>query len=268
MTDSRNFSLDEFDEEFDPLEDVEDDLEEGDASDLPPASSTPEPQAAPADGRSAEERTADLLKAMAPRRKVLLGILAFCEEPQLVDDVNAKVDELQAHNFSVYTAADLTALLERAGALEHVTDEGGSFEDVEEQEPEVIEVDGVEYLEVKQSAPTRWATTAAGLAAVEADRPLDRLNTLFAEDETYLPIYKRVLTLCAANEGATIKALGDAVDKDPLVQKPRLYVAHFVDKLEKCDAVEWVGSWTTTEVGRTGLEILKDVEDAPATEEE
>ena len=118
MTDSRNFSLDEFDEEFDPLEDVEDDLEEGDASDLPPASSTPESQAAPADGRSAEERTADLLKAMAPRRKVLLGILAFCEEPQLVDDVNAKVDELQAHNFSVYTAADLTALLERAGALD------------------------------------------------------------------------------------------------------------------------------------------------------
>lgn len=270
MTDSRNFSLEDFDDDFDPLEDVEEDAEESDgASELPPASTTPTEQPAiHADERSAEERTADLLKAMAPRRKVLLGILAFCEEPQLVNDVNAKVDELQAHNFSVYTAADLTALLERAGALEHVTDEGGSLEDVEEQEPEVVEVDGVEYLEVKESAPTRWVTTAAGMAAVEADRPLDRLNELFAEDEHYLPIYKRVLTLCAVEGGATIKALGEAVDKDPLVQKPRLYVAHFVDKLEKCDAVEWVDSWQTTEVGKTGLEILKDVEDAPAGEEE
>lgn len=271
MTDSRSFSLDEFDDEFDPLEDVEEDLEDSEgASDLPPTSTAPTQQPADpaADTRTPEERTADLLKAMAPRRKVLLGILAFCEEPQLVDDVNAKVDELQAHNFSVYTAADLCSLLERAGALEHVTDEGGSLEDAEEQEPEVVEVDGVEYLEVKKSAPTRWATTAAGMAAVEADRPLDRLNALFAEDETYLPIYKRVLSLCDADGGCTIKALGDAVDKDPLVQKPRLYVAHFVDKLEKCDAVEWVDSWVTTEVGKTGLEILKDVEDAPATEEE
>ena len=106
------------------------------------------------------------------------------------------------------------------------------------------------------------------MAAVEADRPLDRLNDLFAQDEQYLPIYKRVLTLCAAEGGTTIKALGDAVDSDPLVQKPRLYVAHFVDKLEKCDAVEWVDSWVTTEVGQTGLEILKDVEDAPAADKE
>lgn len=270
MTSSHDFPLDsEFDDEFDPLEDVEGDEEDDAATDLPPTQTTPD-QATPAaaDERSAEERTADLIKAMAPRRKVLLGILAYCEEPQLVDDVNAKVDELQAHNFSVYTAADLTSLLERAGALEHVTDEGGSLEDVEEQEPEVVEVDGVEYLEVKQSAPTRWVTTAAGMAAVEADRPLDRLNDLFAQDEQYLPIYKRVLTLCAADGGTTIKALGDAVDSDPLVQKPRLYVAHFVDKLEKCDAVEWVDSWVTTEVGQTGLEILKDIEDAPAADKE
>lgn len=268
MTDSRNFSLDEFDDEFDPLEDVEEEDDSEDA-DLPPASNAPVQQPAPAaDERTPEERTQHLLEAMAPRRKVLLGILAFCEEPQLVDDVNAKVDELQAHNFSVYTAADLCSLLERAGALEHVTDEGDLLEDAEEQEPEVVEVDGVEYLEVKKSAPTRWATTAAGMAAVEADRPLDRLNDLFASDEKYLTIYKRVLNLCNAEGGSTIKTLGDAVDKDPLVQKPRLYVAHFVDKLEKCDALEWVDRWVTTEVGKTGLEILKDVEDAPTTEEE
>lgn len=270
MVDSRSFTLDsEFDEEFDPLEDTEEDFEEDAPDGLPAQATTSETsKTEPADERSAEERLADLLAAMAPRRKVLLGILAFCETPQPVSVVNEKIDELQAHNYSVYTAADLCSLLERAGGLDHVTEDGGAVEEVETQEPEVVEVDGIEYLEVKKSAPTFWVATEAGKAAVEADRPVERMRELFDEETTYLPIYKRILCLCSQEGGASISALGIAVDNDPLVQKPRLYVAHFVDRLEKCDAVEWVESWSTTEVGKLGLELLADVEDAAESEEE
>lgn len=270
MVDSRSFTLDsEFDDEFDPLEDVEEDVEEDGPDGLPTqAASESDDETGQTDERSAEERLADLLAAMAPRRKVLLGILAFCETPQPVSVVNDKIDELQSHNYSVYTAADLCSLLERAGGLVHVTEDGGAVEEVETQEPEVVEVDGVEYLEVKQAAPTFWASTEAGMAAVEADRPVDRMKELFEEDELYLPIYKRILRMCSQEGGTSITALGSAVDGDPLVQKPRLYVAHFVDRLEKCDAVEWIESWNTTEVGKLGLELLADVEDAAESEEE
>ena len=56
------------------------------------------------------------------------------------------------------------------------------------------------------------------------------------------------------------------VDNDPLVQKPRLYAPHFVDKLEKCDALEWRKAWFTTEIGKQGLEMLADVVDESATD--
>lgn len=270
MADSRSFTLDsEFDDEFDPLEDTEEDFEEDGPDGLPSQAAASEiSKTEQTDERSAEERLADLLAAMAPRRKVLLGILAFCETPQPVNVVNQKIDELQAHNYSVYTAADLCALLERVGGLDHVTEEGGAVEELETQEPEVVEVDGIEYLEVKKSAPTFWATTEAGMAAVEADRPVERMRELFEEEAAYLPIYKRILRLCSQEGGASISVLGTAVDSDPLVQKPRLYVAHFVDRLEKCDAVEWTDSWNTTEVGKLGLELLADVQDAAESEEE
>ena len=49
------------------------------------------------------------------------------------------------------------------------------------------------------------------------------------------------------------------MDDDPLVQKPRLYAPHFIDKLEKCDALEWADTWTTTEIGREGLAIVKEM---------
>ena len=48
-------------------------------------------------------------------------------------------------------------------------------------------------------------------------------------------------------DGKTVKEINAQVDDDPLVQKPRLYAPHFIDKLEKCDALEWADSWKTTE---------------------
>ena len=276
-----DLSLESDYDEFDPLEDTGSEDDEQDAGSgefsaaVASAGDAPDPAAAtgPApDTRTAEERTDDLIASMAPRRKVLLGILAFCAEPRPVAEVNALVDEMQQNNFSVYSAANLCSLLEKAGAIERITADGSPADDVEAQ-PQVVVVDGVEYLEAGEPVEVFWSTTDAGAAAVEADKPLERLRALLDEDALYQPIYKRILTLCAAEGGSNTKALGEAVDDDPLVQKPRLYVAHFVDKLEKCDALEWKKAWITTEIGEAGLQMLADVADdfqpqTAATDEE
>lgn len=214
------------------------------------------------DERPADERTDELLTTMAPRRAVLLAILAQCREAQPVAAVNAHVDDLQKHNFSVYSAANLCTLLERAGALERVTADGEPAEQVD-LEPQTVVVDGVEYLEAREPLETFWRTTEAGLRALEADKPLERLRELLEQDAAYEDIYARILTLCAAEGGATTSSINDAVDHDPLVQQPRLYGPHFVDRLEKCGALIWQSTWVTTEVGRAALTWL-----APATADE
>lgn len=267
-----DYSLDSEFDEFDPLEDTEtDDEEDGDyGADAAISAATDAPAETPAakqDTRTASERTADLLKAMAPRRKVLLGILAFCKEPQIVADVNAHVDKLQEDNFSVYTAANLCNLLEGAGAIERTTPEGEPYVE-EEKEPEVVvDENGNEYLQAAEPAVVCWMTTEAGQEALDADKPLERLHALLEDDAKYATVYKRILTMCAEGDGCTIPTINSAVDNDPLVQKPRLYAPHFVDKLEKCDALEWHKTWQTTEIGKEGLKQLAEVEDAYAAEQ-
>ena len=68
------------------------------------------------DTRPAAERIADLFGSMPPRRKTLLGILAFCETPQATDALDAEVERLQADNYSVYSPASLANLVEGAEA--------------------------------------------------------------------------------------------------------------------------------------------------------
>ncbi len=51
-------------------------------------------------------------------------------------------------------------------------------------------------------------------------------------------------------------------------EEPRLYAPHFIDKLEKCDAVEWRDkSWRITEVGRAGQRIVANLVAAQAAPE-
>ena len=214
-----------------------------------------------------------LLTAILTIRRVrgalLLGILAACAEPQPASAVNARVDELQENNFSVYSAANLCSLLEKAGAIERVTAEGEPAEDIE-VEPQTVVVDGVEYLEAREPVEIYWRITEPGRTALEADKPLERLRALLDEDAAYAPIYQRILRLCTADGGATTPAINNAVDHDPLVQKPRFYAPHFVDRLEKCDALAWKKAWCITDIGRAGLDMLADVidENAPATQSE
>lgn len=254
---------------FDPLGAFDDDVEE-DAEEVAegylgtPHTDVPAPVV---DTRPAPERIADLFSAMAPRRRTLLGMIAFCSAPQTTDALDAEVDRLQADNFSVYSPASLANLLERAGALARVTADGEPYPEGD-PEPVLVEVDGVSYYEADEAPEVCWLATEDGAAYAEADKPLDRLTNLLAEDAKYATIYERILGLTAQESGASMPTINEAVDNDELLKSPRLYAPHFIDKLEKCDAVEWRDkSWRITEVGRAGQRIVADLVAAQAAPE-
>ena len=254
---------------FDPLGAFDDDVEE-DAEEVTggclgtPHTDVPAPVV---DTRPAPERIADLFSAMAPRRRTLLGMITFCAAPQTTDALDAEVDRLQTDNFSVYSPASLANLLERAGALARVTADGEPYPEGD-PEPVLVEVDGVSYYEAGEAPEVCWLATEDGAAYAEADKPLDRLTNLLAEDAKYATIYERILGLTAQDAGASMPTINEAVDNDELLKSPRLYAPHFIDKLEKCDAVEWRDkSWRITEVGRAGQRIVADLVAAQAAPE-
>jgi hypothetical protein len=53
--------------------------------------------------------------------------------------------------------------------------------------------------------------------------------------------------------GHTKKDIDRIVDKDPLLQSPRLYSGYFVEGLERDEAIEWTGSWNITQLGKSLL---------------
>ncbi len=229
---------------------------------------------------SGDERLAELFTRMEPRRPILLGVLELCREGKPTQQVTAHVSEAQSTNRSVFSAGAILGLLEEAGGIERrcadgspwpeeplepehvVMDADGSPWPEEPLEPEHVVVDGVEYLRAAQAAPAFWKTTDAGLRVLENDNPLERVEALFSDDATYLPVYKKALLVCSQDGGAAAGQLGRAIDKLDLVQEPRLFAAHFVERLERAGALEWRDAWTLTDIGVEALDMLSDVEAA------
>ena len=205
------------------------------------------------------ERIAELLRQMAPRRKELLAIIAACEAPTSFDAVEAVVAPIQQNCKTVFDSANLCALLERAGALCRVTENGKPYPN-NSFEPTVVEdANGAKTLVPAEPPMVYWQTTSAGTQAVANDDPLTRVCAMLDEEPQYLPIYKRVLSLCAEEGGATTKALGEAIDHDPIVQQPRYFAMHFSERLEADGAIEWTGgAWATTEIGRKALVSINE----------
>jgi|GEM_PF-549686 len=251
---------------------------------------------APDQGLPPRERIESLLKEMLPCRSTLLAILRACAEPVPASQVIELVNELQRHNRSVFGPEQLCALLRRAGGLELVTEQGEPYPEGE-QEPKRVEADeralgtGTharadegelaeaqgepaeseaaegdqpaegEAIEAAEPPVAYWRSTPDGLEVAAADDPVARIHAVLEDEALYLPIFKCVLSLCAREQGAKTPALGAAVNGHPLVQKPRLFVMHFIDRLEKAGGLEWVGTWSTTEAGLEVLGSLGDVED-------
>lgn len=215
--------------------------------------------------RPAEERIRELFNNMNPHRRVLYGVLRALREPVGNDQVGSVIDALRAHKFSVYSTSNICTMLETAGAVRRVLEDGTPYEDFK-PEPKIVVEDGVEYWQAVPAPMPYWRITEAGQAQLDSYHPIEKLEATFAEEAEYLTLYKRVLTLCTADEGVSMKQMSAAVDSDPLVAtEPRNYfVQHFVEALERGEAVAWNGkAWKITEVGRQALaENLADVVDS------
>lgn len=216
--------------------------------------------------RPAEERTRELFAYMHPHRMTLLGMLKAAKHPVSTERMDTVVKDLVHSKFNVYTAANLCTMLEKAGALARVAEDGAPYGEAK-REPEIVVIDGEEYYKPTDPLPVFWLTTDAGQMMVAEDNPIGRMRDLLENEPDLAGIYKQILIL--GKDGATISTLSEKVDANPLISKPRrFFVQHFVEGLERCEAMEWrARRWTTTPVGDAILDmLLADVEPAQVFE--
>lgn len=263
-----------FDDDFDPLavddfdidqEDMDDD-NPYDTVDFPTLRNMPEREGregayTPERAGSAEAALSALIDRNPGRRPVLLCILDLCRDGCASSAVSEAVKELQRDNRSVYAPMTLCRMLERAGGLELEMPETS----VERENPE----EGVAYLEIKERIDPVWRSTEAGLAVYEQlsggaafrDIVLDR-------DSVYLDVYAAVMH-AVEEKGCSLAEIEQLVDSFDIVQSPRRFGGHFIDMLERTDAIAWRDrAWHLTELGAALLPELEAARKAKAEDGE
>ena len=248
-----DFTPVEADEDIDlDIDEDDEDIDEEPRPDTALNTDEPEEPAfiPPADTRTPEEKTADLLKSMNPHKKILLDIMAFCDNPQPADDVAAMVDAAQATHLSVFNAPILCRHLEAAGAIELVNADRTPFVEGE-AEPEVVVIDGVEYLQAAETPIPYWVLTDAGKAVLANNDPVKAIRDLLAAEPEFLPVHKLVMESCAREGGITTPDLEAIIDPLPLLDtfKPRRYTARFTSRLREVGAITFDETWKITPEG-------------------
>lgn len=242
---------------FDPFA-REDDIFEDDGGDQVPRRHdyNPNPISVPRDDdRPASVRIDELLERLGSQRRTCIGMLAACAVPQSFDALSAEVARLQEGNASVFDAARLCSLLERAGALLRVDALGNAY--APEKPLELVDgVEGERYLQPSGEGHAYWLATEAGRAAIPEDDPDSALFFLLDKDETYLPIYRGVLEMASGEGGVKAPELMAAFDSDPLLQRPKRSCTLFVERLREANALEWRGAWFTTALGAKALSAM------------
>lgn len=220
------------------------------------ASGAPQPElGAPhrAAGPEPSESIEGLLAALPQYRRLFLDVMLLAEEPRGEEYLCGYIASFQRASRSVYAPEVLCGLLERAGALARVGADGGPLEAPEVGPREEVGENGEAYLVVAEAPTWLWKSTEEALAFARRDDPLGRLTALFEEEAALKGAYRYILEACASEGGAAMADLSDAVNALPEVAAQRRRAGYFVDKLEKCDAIAWDGTWHTTEVGRAFL---------------
>lgn len=204
----------------------------------------------------ARERIDALLADMSPFRRMLLTILDTCREPREAGDLEGVVESLKSKRRSVYSAASLCTMLEEAGALRRLTEDGEPYEQVEPRLEEVQE-GGRRYLRPVAPPAAYWQVTTDGLSVLEDDDPLrDLLGVIDQWDSRYRGVFQEILEMCAG-EGSSITSIREAVNSDPVLQYPKKSAQFFMDYLDRDGAIAWDGAWKLTEVGEGLLERLQ-----------
>ena len=192
----------------------------------------------------AKEALLAMLDKNPGRRPVLVSILGWCENGCLNSELTEKVDALQKNNLSVYGCTTLCRMLERAGGLvlEMPEQVNTPCENVEE---------GVEYLEIKEKVDPVWRSTEAGMQVHSQMTDGSSFREIVLDrDSKYLEVYRALLHSLAENS-MSLAQIEEMVDTFEIVMKPRRFGGHFIDMLERVDAIEWKNrSWCITELGQ------------------
>lgn len=213
------------------------------------------------DTRTALDKVRDLLDSSNDQRSTFLAVIDFCRKPVPVCRVNEEIDRLRAGNHTVYSAANITSLLERAQGLEKVDEAGNPYAQSKKGEATVVEVDGVRYAEPGKAPQVYWLSTSAGVQVLEEDDPFARLCELFDSESRVIDLYLRVLLMSSREEGATAKELTSVVDMDPLAQDPVVTAPHFSIALKKCGAIKFNRGWHVTNLGKRALREIFSIDD-------
>lgn len=247
------------DDEFDPLlvDDLEIDQEDMDDDnpldtvDYPtmrnmPQSMNRDAVYTPKRQGSVENAVLELLDHNPARRPVLLAIIGMCHGGCASSEVSRRVQQLQEHNRSVYAPMTLCRMLERAGAL--------SLEMPEVAEEREDAEAGVEFLEIKERIDPVWHATEEGLAVHEAlTQGAAFRDIVLNRDSRYVEVYRGVMA-AVDQQPLTKPQIEELVDTYDVVKSPRRFGGHFIDMLERTDALEWNDhAWQLTDLGRAML---------------
>ena len=240
---------------------------------------------------SADERLAKLVDTMPGQTKMLTRILDFCRECRATQEVLDAVAAWQKLNFSVYEPAVLCGLLEKAGGLDHVNEDGTPYvqpdegaassatsEDAQDatDEKQADQAEGVltqeaclegeagtdevseedfddSCAEPEPQRPSFWVTTQAGLDLVAEHDPRAHVAQMLEDEAYYMPVYRELLEKLADGP-MTKKEIDVIVRANPASESPRRLGGYFVDRLERIEAIEWTGAWSITEIGRELLD--------------
>ena len=240
---------------------------------------------------SADERLAKLVDTVPGQTKMLTRILDFCRECRATQEVLDAVAAWQKLNFSVYEPAVLCGLLEKAGGLDHVNEDGTPYvqpdegaassatsEDAQDatDEKQADQAEGVltqeaclegeagtdevseedfddSCAEPEPQRPSFWVSTQAGLDLVAEHDPRAHVAQMLEDEACYMPVYRELLEKLADGP-MTKKEIDVIVRANPASESPRRLGGYFVDRLERIEAIEWTGAWSITEIGRELLD--------------
>ena len=203
----------------------------------------PEPEATPE--VPAAERIAKLFAEMIRQKALLVAVIDFCRDERTAAQIDEMLAPLQEFRRSVYTPSTIRRLLERAGALDYFSHDEAPEEQVDENG----------NLVVPEKPDPTWLSTADGLEYIEAQDPFSELVRAIEPYAEHIEVFRRILEACN-EEGTSISAIERGVAELGILAGGKLQAGFFVGKLEDFEAIEWRGSWITTELGLQYLEYL------------
>lgn len=203
------------------------------------------------------QRIAKLLDEMPGQRRVLLGIVEFCEQPRTAEQVDARVEELKRGAFSVYEPVTLRELLEQAGALAYDGEDREGGQGAQELHTEQVSISdeeqSVEFLEVEPAKAGLWRATPEGLQAAAENADAVRIAQLLEEQPQYVSVYLDMIRVASDGCAHSAKDMDARFNDAPELQQPRRYAGFFTAHLERSGAIEWNGGWVATPAGRAVL---------------